>query len=212
MRKDSLMIIIGIVITLIGAITLPIYLSNYSEIKILSKTSIIDTNTTDKIKDSNFINENNVAVTDESLNNQKEQCKQDDSVLNTYIADNVDNVDEVDQVAQVDSNNNGENIILKNKQFNNETVKSQYNNEVSVNDEYIQQQINENRASIDDKDLETGVPIFNKIDMNVVYDLADDGFTEEEKAELSDYLKSIFTEDEYENASQLFYKYIGLIK
>jgi len=179
-------------ITLFGAIALPLWFSEFNEIKV---KGTVDTAAAfnDDVRENSRItaNETNIFVADDcSMNGQEELVAQNSDI----------------------ANDNQQAIVTKVEKIDDKTGESPQDNTVSVNDQYVQQQIDANRELISEKDLEIGAPVFNKIDMDVVYALADDGFTEDEKTELRNYLKTVFTEEEYTMASGLFYKYVGLVE
>lgn len=80
-----------------------------------------------------------------------------------------------------------------------------------VKDQWVQQQINDNRDQIEDADLYTGAEIYNVLDTGYLFDLAEGGLTDEEREEVEAYLRATLTPDQLETALTLYNKYVHLI-
>jgi len=80
-----------------------------------------------------------------------------------------------------------------------------------VKDKWVDSMIHENRDSIDDDDLSSGASIYNLIDTNYIFGLAEDGLTDEEEAEVMEYLEANLSPEQIQLAKALFNKYIGLV-
>lgn len=76
-----------------------------------------------------------------------------------------------------------------------------------MGDEYVDKMIQEHRDEIADEDIIFGLSIADRIDSNMVYSYMEDGLTDKERGEISDYLQSILTEVEYAKLKELFHKY-----
>jgi len=98
-----------------------------------------------------------------------------------------------------------------NEEILDEVVEEEATDETQyVKDEWVDDMIHENEESIDSNDLAAGAAIYNKLDTTYLFGLAEDGMTEEEKAEAMVYLETNLSEEEYILAKVLFDKYIGL--
>lgn len=84
-------------------------------------------------------------------------------------------------------------------------------NSLFVKDGWINEKINQNREKIDDSDLSRGAAIYNRLDTDFIFGLADGGLTDEERKQVNDYLKSQLEGADYEIAQNLYYKYVGLL-
>lgn len=84
-------------------------------------------------------------------------------------------------------------------------------NGLYVKDGWINQKINENREKINDADLTRGADIYNSLDTDFIFSLADGGLTPEERAQVDNYLKSKLGGSDYELAKSLYFKYVGLL-
>lgn len=81
-----------------------------------------------------------------------------------------------------------------------------------VKDDWVQNQIDANKDQIDDTDLAVGAEIYNSLDTEYLFNLAEDGLTEEEKVQVNEYLRSNLTDEQYETAKTLYYKYVDLLE
>ncbi len=84
--------------------------------------------------------------------------------------------------------------------------------EVFVKDGWINEKINSNRDKINDGDLARGADIYNRLDTDFIFGLADGGLTDIERKQVDEYLKSQLQGADYEIAQNLYYKYVGLLK
>ncbi|GKX31771.1 hypothetical protein SH1V18_42510 [Vallitalea longa] len=76
-----------------------------------------------------------------------------------------------------------------------------------TNHDWVDDKINENREEIADEDLDTGLLIGDKIDDDIVLGYLEDGLTNEEKADLKEYLKIVLSDAEYQEMNVLFDRY-----
>ncbi len=73
--------------------------------------------------------------------------------------------------------------------------------------EWVDETINENRDDIADADLDAGLSIGDKIDDDILLGYIEDGLTEEERADLKEYLEVVLTPEEMSKLDALFDKY-----
>lgn len=73
--------------------------------------------------------------------------------------------------------------------------------------EWVDETINENRDDIADADLDAGLSIGDKIDDDILLGYLEDGLTEEERADLKEYLEVVLTPEEMSKLDALFNKY-----
>lgn len=77
---------------------------------------------------------------------------------------------------------------------------------------WLDEQLAEYEGQIEEVDVETGVAIIEKLDIDYLNSLASEGLTEEEKEAVKAHMHSRLTEDEYATALALYREYIGLIQ
>ena len=82
---------------------------------------------------------------------------------------------------------------------------------VLVANEWVQGQIDENIDSISDADLMTGLDIYEKLDTDYLFAMAEEGVSEEEEAEISAYLDTVLSPGEKKIALELYRKYVHLL-
>lgn len=80
-----------------------------------------------------------------------------------------------------------------------------------VKDQWIQNKINANRDKISQEDLNAGASIYNSLDTNYLFGMAEGGLTPEEDAKVQEYLQNNLTSGEREIAQRLYYNYVGLL-
>lgn len=80
-----------------------------------------------------------------------------------------------------------------------------------VKDAWVQDQIDQNRDQINDSELYTGAAIYNQLDTAYLFGLSEGGLTEEEKQEVSHYLKANLSSGETDTAMSLYYEYVNLL-
>lgn len=80
-----------------------------------------------------------------------------------------------------------------------------------VKDAWVNQKIAENREEISESDLYAGANIYNKLDTNYLFGLAEDGLTVEEEAEVKEYLSSNLADDELGVALDLYNRYVNML-
>ncbi len=80
-----------------------------------------------------------------------------------------------------------------------------------VKDGWINEKINENKDKISENDLDRGARIYNGLDTDYLFTLADGGLTDEERAQVDAYLSKTLSGGDYQLAKELYYKYVGLL-
>lgn len=80
-----------------------------------------------------------------------------------------------------------------------------------VKDGWINAKINENKDKISSSDLDRGASIYNGLDTDYLFTLADGGLTDEERAQVDAYLSKTLSGGDYQLAKELYYKYVGLL-
>lgn len=83
--------------------------------------------------------------------------------------------------------------------------------DLHVKDGWVNEKINENKDKISTADLERGAAIYNTLDTDFIFGLADNGLTDEERKQVDDYLRSQLSGGDYELAKALYNKYVGLL-
>ncbi|PKM57728.1 MAG: hypothetical protein CVU98_04535 [Firmicutes bacterium HGW-Firmicutes-3] len=80
-----------------------------------------------------------------------------------------------------------------------------------VKDQWVNQKIQIHKDQISDSDLGTGAGIYNKLDTNYLFGLAEGGLTLEEEEEVKAYLRANLSEAELGTAIELYSKYVHLL-
>lgn len=80
-----------------------------------------------------------------------------------------------------------------------------------VKDQWVNDMIVENKLNIEETDLNQGSTIYNKLDTAYLFQLAENGLTEEERLEVMAYLELNLMPNEIARAQELYEKYIGLV-
>jgi len=82
---------------------------------------------------------------------------------------------------------------------------------IEENDE-IKALLDEYKDEIDPNDVDRGLPLIEKLDLDYLMSFDRENLTEEQKQEIKNYLQSNLTTDEYNTVLNLLGKYIGLIQ
>ena len=77
---------------------------------------------------------------------------------------------------------------------------------------WLDEQLAEYEGQIEEVDIETGVAIIEKLDMEYLNALAAEGLTGEERTAVKEHLHMQLSEDEYATALALYREYIGLLQ
>lgn len=80
-----------------------------------------------------------------------------------------------------------------------------------INEEWVQNKVEKYRDEIEQEDLEVGLAILDKIDANYLYEMSENGFTEEEKIDAENFLYSELPEQDIETILDLMNKYMELV-
>jgi len=77
--------------------------------------------------------------------------------------------------------------------------------------EWVDDKICENKDQISDTDLQRGLAIGDKLDMDLVMAYLEDGLTDDERVSLKKYLESVLSDSEYETVKVLIGRYSSMI-
>ncbi|PKM55452.1 MAG: hypothetical protein CVV00_04105 [Firmicutes bacterium HGW-Firmicutes-5] len=80
-----------------------------------------------------------------------------------------------------------------------------------VKDQWVNQKIITHKDQISDSDLSTGAGIYNQLDTNYLFGIAEGGLSVEEEEEVKAYLRANLSEAELGTAIELYYKYVHLL-
>lgn len=80
-----------------------------------------------------------------------------------------------------------------------------------IKDPWLQEVIDEKKDLIKEADLASGAEIYNKLDMEYLFSLAEGGLTEGKKKKVQAYLSSMLSPEENKRAMDLYLKYVGLL-
>jgi len=80
-----------------------------------------------------------------------------------------------------------------------------------VKDQWVNQKIITHKDQISDSDLSTGAGIYNQLDTNYLFGLAEGGLSVEKEEEVKAYLRANLSEAELGKAIELYNKYVHLL-
>ncbi len=80
-----------------------------------------------------------------------------------------------------------------------------------VKDQWVNQKIITHKDQISDSDLSTGAGIYNQLDTNYLFGIAEGGLSAAEEEEVKAYLRANLSEAELGTAIELYYKYVHLL-
>lgn len=78
--------------------------------------------------------------------------------------------------------------------------------------DWLDEQLEAYEGQIEEVDIEVGLAIIEKLDIEYLNELSTEGLTNEEKAEVKSHLNERLTESEYATALALYREYIGLLQ
>ncbi len=100
---------------------------------------------------------------------------------------------------------------LEMKSNNHDSV-NQLENVKELDEYWLTREIEKSQDEIKQADLERGLAILEQLDTDYLYRLSEDGFTEEEKLQAEDFLRSELSEDDVQVVMVLVRKYIHLLQ
>ncbi len=77
---------------------------------------------------------------------------------------------------------------------------------------WLDEQLAEYEGQVEEVDVEIGIAIIEKLDIDYLNSLAEDGLTEEERSAVKEHLTSRLTEGEYATALRLYREYVELLQ
>lgn len=80
-----------------------------------------------------------------------------------------------------------------------------------VKDQWVNQKIHAHKDQISDTDLSAGAGIYNRLDTNYLFGLAEGGLSVDEEKEVKEYLRANLSEEELGTAIELYNKYVHLL-
>lgn len=115
------------------------------------------------------------------------------------------------QVTQIEENQSDNS--KDNSQSNEISVDLEDTENIVINEnEEIKAILDEYKEEIDPNDLDKGLALSEKLDLEYLLSFDKENLTQEQKQEIKDYLRSNLTNDEYNTVINLLGKYIGLIQ
>lgn len=80
-----------------------------------------------------------------------------------------------------------------------------------VKETWVNQMIEVYKDQIDDEDLAFGIEIYNKLDTDILFSLAEEGITNDEFSQAMTYLENNLSDSEMDKVADLYVRYIRLL-